>query len=262
MSGGAATFAAALVRFDDGSKYIADADAIIRRNFGDEHPVRFDFLFTQGYVAGADGDHRASVEAFQHAIELAEHNNIRHESLPWAYSNACGELVLLDRPAEALPACEKAQALALSNARDSSQAVGTRTATATTLVRLHRYAEPVENLKDAISICDKKEAERKADCREAYSAFGEALLMDGRSREAVAVLEKALALTTQVEDSIETVTVKADSEDPLARALWATGVRSERIGRLAGEAVELYRRSRRPKLADQTVAWMVEHQLR
>jgi tetratricopeptide (TPR) repeat protein len=254
---------ASLGQREEARRLAEEADQTIARTMGEDHPERVDFLMARGYVAGEMGDHRTALELNRQAIALDERVAPDDGQLPTMYNNVCSELFENDECTDALAYCHKAVDSSLrASGPDSVNVSYAYSSTGDALSCLHRYDEAVGAFASSVAIHERTNNEQEPCYVHSLLGIGQARLLAGRAAEAVAPLEKALAVSSAAEGGLALQEADASAvRMALAKALWQSGKRTARIAELARAAADLDDRAGRESAAHEARAWLGEHAL-
>ena len=242
-------------RYDEAMRILDEQDQALVRAAGPDHPFRVGVLHVRSGVAAASNDAAGELAYARAAIELALRVAPDDAQLVSVYNNACDALVHLERYEEALDECSEAiaQGQRLNGPRGNAQAIPLITS-GEALMGLHRPAEAAAYYQKVI---DRSDAAHPWYLELALSGLGEALLGDGRPRQAIAPLERALAMDAELQLSdAEHELYVAEARFALAQALWQTGVRGARIAELISASANAFRRRGHESRAAEAESWL------
>jgi len=252
---------ASLGQKEDADRLIADADATIVHTLGEDHPQRISYLDARAYVSGESTDFVHAVEYERQAIALAERVQPESSRLPLIYLNACAYLDPLGDLDGAIAYCQKAiDGYRRVDGPDSGGLSYALTNMGDTLIKIRRYDEATSDFRQAFDIEERTGGLRDPIALHTLVGLGRTEVARGRPRDAIAPLERSLALDADSEAASATaLEAMAETRILLAKALWAIGQRSKRTADLARAAAELYDRADKPKDAQQARDWLAEH---
>lgn len=204
-----------------------EADQTIARTMGEDHPGRIEYLMARGYVAGETGDHRGALDLERQAITLAERVAPDDGNLPTLYNNVCSELFENGQCSDALPYCHKAVESTLqASGPDSVNVSYAYSSTGDALSCVHRYDEAIAAFASSVAIHERTSNEHEPCYVHSLLGIGRARLLAGRPAEAVAPLEKALAVSSAAEGGLTLQEKDASAvREALAKALSQSGKR-------------------------------------
>ncbi len=248
---------------EEARRLAEEADQTIVRSMGEDHPARVDYLMARGYVAGEMGDHRAALELNRQGVALDERVAPDDGQLPTMYNNVCSELFENGECDDALAYCHKAvDATLRASGPDSVNTSYAYSSTGDALSCLHRYDEAVGAFESSVAIHERTNNEREPCYVHSLLGIGQARLLAGRAAEAVAPLEKALAVSSAAEGGLSLQEADASAVRlALAKALWQSGKRTARVAELARAAADVDDRAGRETAAREAREWLAEHAL-
>jgi tetratricopeptide (TPR) repeat protein/tRNA A-37 threonylcarbamoyl transferase component Bud32 len=124
------------------------------------------------------------------------------------------------------------------------------------LAGMNHYPEALEIFESYLALMDRKRLEHDPEYAAALTDSAQVLNAQGRHREAVERLERAVSLLPLDRASPRKA---AAARFALAEALWAAHGDHERARRLASEAQDVYAKGSRPADADRVGAWLTAH---
>jgi tetratricopeptide (TPR) repeat protein len=248
---------------EEAERLALEADDIVARSLGEDHPARIQSLSALSFVIGQVNDYRKALGYELKAVALAERVQPDHGRLPLIYNNTCWDLLKLGDRAGALHYCQEAVDRGLPiYGPDSVDLAYAYTSLGDVLFELHRYDEAIESGQKALAIYDKNPSALDTNCVHVFTGVGQAQILVGRAREGLASLERAVALSAKVAaTSGEGKGFVADAHFALAKALWQAGVRTTRVGDLARAAEQMYERASNLDGAHEVQTWMADHRL-
>lgn len=254
---------ASLGEKEEADRLAADADATIVSALGEDHPLRIRFLDARGYVAGEATDFAHAVEYERQAIALGERVAPESSRLPLCYLNACAYVDPLGDHDSAVAYCRKAiDGYLRIDGPDSGGLSYAYSNIGDSLLELRRYDEAISAFRHSMDIQERTAAEREPIYLHSLLGVGRAEVLFGKPRDAIEPLERALAIDAKTEaDSAVAHDAAAETRFLLAKALWATGVRSPRLRELAQAAADIYERAEKPDKEREVRSWLSEHRL-
>jgi tetratricopeptide (TPR) repeat protein len=248
-----ASVLATMGRYQEATDLLEDADREIIQAFGDRHPVRTGILWARSVVSMKAGDPRGQLEAARRGCEVSERAGTHSASD--LYILACDALVKLEQYSEAMADCDRAVAFARSeSSRGGYQLVIADTVSGDALLGLGRYDDAAARFEEAIAINERRGAPPEVF---ELTGLGIARLAQGKPREALPLLEKALMVAAHLEESSADLDhCRGRTQASLARALWATGVRSPRVAELVQASADSFRRAHDEGRAREIEAWL------
>jgi tetratricopeptide (TPR) repeat protein/predicted Ser/Thr protein kinase len=244
----------------EGLRWIGEADDLVVRSMGAEHPARIRMLGLRAVVLSGSGEHRAALDVYAQAAALSDRVAPEDAYLPILYANWCDE-VMLDSPADAIPYCDKAIDVgARVLGPDSINLAYAYTDKARALLRLRRYSDSVAQFQKAVDIHVRTNTEVDFDCVNACAGMAEALTQLAMPAQAVASAERAVALGSRATSlSPEHEMNLAVARLTLAKALWASGNRTARVTELAQAAREVFTAHGDAEDAKDIGDWVASH---
>ncbi|MGO8994907.1 MAG: protein kinase domain-containing protein [Polyangiaceae bacterium] len=245
---------------EEARRLAEEADAAIVRAMGPEHPMRMEFLSARAFTAGESGDHLLSLDLNRQAIALAERVAPDDSELALMENNVCAELTVAGQCAEALRYCRKSvdQGIRVSGP-DSVGVSYSYSSTGDALVCLHRYDEAASAFVSSMGIHERTANEREPCYVHSLLGLAKVKLATGHARDALAPLEKALAISTSAEGGLSLQEEDAAAvRFTLAKALWETGKRTPRIAELASAAAKIDEGAGHDGAAGDVKAWLAE----
>ncbi|HEX8795731.1 MAG TPA: serine/threonine-protein kinase [Polyangiaceae bacterium] len=234
---------ASLGHYDEAGRLVDDADRTLIDAFGVDHPSRITVLVNRSVIAARANRRHDELEYARKAIALAESVAPDHHALGVAYLDACDALMRLREYDESFDTCQHAIEISRRVYGPGATYVAyADTTTGDVLAGLGRYAESRAYYQEAVAIHERSNTRGDSDYADALRGLGMAALRGGRPREAMALLESALASAPRdAEMSAEDAAIVASIEGLLAQALCAGGTRSGRVQELVQSAASRYR---------------------
>jgi len=262
-------------RFPEAERWSDVGDAALGRSSSDE-ARKEDWLLAMGMLRDHQGRFEEAAAVDREALEAARRAGGKPETvaldervapddgqLPTMYNNVCSELFENDQCNDALAYCHKAvDATLRASGPDSVNVSYAYSSTGDALSCLHRYDEAVAAFASSVAIHERTHNEQEPCYVHSLLGIGQARLRAGKAAEAVAPLEKALAVSSAAEGGLSLQEADASAVRlTLAKALWQSGKRTARVAELARAAAAVDDRAGRETAAREARDWLAEHAL-
>jgi tetratricopeptide (TPR) repeat protein len=239
-----------------------EADDIVVRAMGAEHPIRIGYLAARAFASGADGDVHQALALDQQAIALAEGVAPDDDAeLQVLYNDVCTDLYDLGDCTGARPYCAKAvESSRRASGPDSQYLSYAYGSLGDVLSCLHDYDDAAADFESSVAIFERTATVRDPGYVHSLLGAGQNRLLEGKASLALPLLEKSLAIVPGGEGKLESE--KKDAAGvrfALAQALWQTGSRSPRVAELARTAADIDERSGNGQGAAEVRAWLQSH---
>lgn len=247
-----------LKRYDEALDAYRRALDATRRTLGARHPTVAVRLGNMSLVLQDQGKLEESLQALLESKAIEEGAlGPNHPRLAITHSNLASLLGDMGRPAEALEHARRAVAIDEVNDPDPADAGASWSNVADDLFLLGRYAEAAEAARKARGLMVRAEGAPEGWIAAVDTTLGRAVFAQGRKREAIAPLRRALAgFRAGGEESL----ALAHAQFTLAKALWETGGDRAEAVALARKAREIT--ARYPRARDHEIptldAWLAE----
>jgi serine/threonine protein kinase/tetratricopeptide (TPR) repeat protein len=256
-----ATMEARLGHVPEAKALNEEADQMVIRALGPEHPLRIKFLGDRSFIVGAANDGLGMARYAEEAIALALRVAPDHGGLSVAYSNACSARASLHEYEVALPECEAGvEATIRLFGKDSINLTYAYANRGDALAGLERYQDAIASYQSAIDIHERTKTQDDSDYPYAVIMQAKAVLDSGKARTAVPMIERGLSILETALGSVSTIEQRrGTARFSLARALFQLGQRTPRVWQLATDALESYKRADDAEGSKLVEQWLADH---